>query len=400
MLDTLYDTQIRISKSVDSLRYRHLYDTINFNQRLFGLVGARGVGKTTLLLQYLKSKFDDPTVALYVSADSVTVNAIGIIEIVEEHHRNGGKVLVIDEVHKLGNWAQIIKTIYDSYPKMRLIISGSSAFQIKKQGVDLSRRLTYYNLPGLSFREFIAMKTETDVPHYDISDLLKNYGKISTELSSHFEIFPLFREYLQYGYYPFWLEGKNEYYQKLDNIINKILYEDIPSAFPIKFEAIRQLKRFLYIIATSNPFQINVSELSRELGIARESLYQYLDFLEQSFIINRLWKQSKGKSYQRKPEKVFLDNPNMILGLNSQMKPQNKGIIRESFFVNQMLTIGKLFTTNRADFEDGNNIQFEIGGKSKKSNQLDSDKTGYLVLDDITIGSKNKIPLYLFGFLY
>ena len=400
MLIELYDIQNRISKQVNDLPRRYLYDQINFKQRLIGIIGARGVGKTTLLLQYLKTAYNDPTIALYVSADNILVNGLGILEIVAEHHRNGGKVLIIDEIHKLTNWAQTIKTIYDSYPEMNLIISGSSAFQIKTQGYDLSRRLFYYTLAGLSLREFIGLKMDKAAPIFSLSDILTNHSKLATELNQEFNIFPLFREYLQYGFYPFWREGQAEYPQKIENILNKILYEDIPSAFPVKYDAIRQLKRFLYIVASSNPFQVNVSKLSRDLQIARESLYQYLDFLDQSFVIHRLWKKSSGKAFQRKPEKLLLQNPNIISYLQPQAFLQNKGIMRETFFISQVMTFQKMYASNPADFEDDLNNQFEIGGKSKTSGQLDPQKNGYLVLDDISIGDKQRIPLYLFGFLY
>jgi len=400
MLIELYDIQNRISKQVNDLPRRYLYDQINFKQRLIGIIGARGVGKTTLLLQYLKTTYNDPTVALYVSADNILVNGLGMLEIVAEHHRNGGKVLIIDEIHKMPHWAQTIKSIYDSYPEMNLIISGSSAFQIKTQGYDLSRRLFYYTLAGLSLREFIALKMDRVTPVFSLSDILTNHSKLATELNQEFNIFPLYREYLQHGFYPFWQEGQAEYPQKIENILNKMLYEDIPSAFPVKYDAIRQLKRFLYIAASSNPFQVNVSKLSRDLQIARESLYQYLDFLDQSFVIHRLWKQSSGKAFQRKPEKLLLHNPNIISYLQPQAFLKNKGIMRETFFISQVMTAHKLYASSPADFEDDLNNQFEIGGKSKTSGQLDPQKNGYLVLDDISIGDKQRIPLYLFGFLY
>ena len=400
MLIELYDIQNRISKQVNDLPRRYLYDQINFKQRLIGIIGARGVGKTTLLLQYLKTAYNDPTMALYVSADNILVNGLGMRDIVAEHHRNGGKVLIIDEIHKLPDWAQTIKTIYDSYPEMNLIISGSSAFQIKTQGYDLSRRLFYYTLAGLSLREFIALKMERAVPVFSFSDILTNHGKLATELNQEFNIFPLYREHLQHGFYPFWREGQAEYPQKIENILNKILYEDIPSAFPVKYDAIRQLKRFLYIVASSKPFQVNVSKLSRDLQIARESLYQYLDFLDQSFVIHRLWLQSSGKAFQRKPEKLLLHNPNIISYLQPQAFIQNKGIMRETFFISQVMTTHKMYASSPADFEDDLGNQFEIGGKSKTAGQLDPQKNGYLVLDDISMGDKQRIPLYLFGFLY
>jgi hypothetical protein len=400
MLIALYDIQNRISRNIEDLPKRYLYHEINYNQRFIGIVGARGVGKTTVILQYLKENYNNPALALYVSADNIHVNAIGLSEIVEEHHRNGGNVIAIDEIHKLKNWAQEVKSIYDSYPEMRIIISGSSAFQIKTQGYDLSRRLVYYTLQGLSFREFILFKTGHASSALSINDILEKHTEIATEINNNINVFPLFREYIQSGYYPFWQEGKDEYPIKIENIINKILYEDIPSAYPIKYDAIRQLKRFLYIVATSNPFQINVTELARELHITRVSLYEYLDFLDQSFVIHRFWKNSRGKAFQRKPEKLFLSNTNIIHYLQPQAFLHNKGLMRETFFANQFSSKNKLYTAPKADFEDSNNNQFEIGGKSKKSNQLDSHTNGYLVLDDITIGVGNKIPLYLFGYLY
>lgn len=397
MLDKLYENQVRISRGLEKLPRRFLYNRMNYEQHLIGLVGARGVGKTTMLLQHLMEAYGDPVVALYISADHIHVSAIGLYAIAEEHFRNGGQVLCIDEIHKYENWVQEIKNIYDSFPKLKIIISGSSALHLTKYGHDLSRRLLRYYLPGLSFREFINFKLNKDIETVTFQELLLNHTEISTAISSELKVFPLFREYLQSGYYPFWLEGRAEYPLKLQNVLDKIIYEDIAAVFPIKQSGIHQIKRFLYILATSRPFQVNISRLARELMMSRDVLYQYLDYLTRSFVIRQIWYRSSGKAYHRKPEKIFFENPNLLSLLANTGADNTAGVIRETFFVNQVMATRKLYISREVDFEDDTGIHYEVGGRGKK---VACSEHLYLIADNIEIGFGNRIPLYLFGFLY
>jgi len=400
MLETFYEIQVRLSKIVGGLPKRYLYDRINFGQRLFGLAGARGVGKTTLVLQHLAETYANPAVALYISADHVHVAGVGLYSIAEDHVRNGGGVLCIDEVHKYANWAGEIKSIYDSFPDLRLIVLGSSALQLTTQGVDLSRRLVFYSLKGLSFREFLNFKVKTDFASVGFDDMLARHVEIAAHIAGAIKVFPLFREYLRTGYYPFWFEGQDEYWQKLQNVLDKIIYEDLPSVFPIRHGGILQLKRFLHILATSKPFQVNVAELARDLGLSRDSLYQYMDYLTKSFVLNQVWYPGKGKAYQRKPAKLYFENSNLLWLLANTNDPDALGAARETFFVNQMAGVEEVFASRRVDFEDIVGREYEVGGRSKTARQLNREKPGYLFVDDTEIGVGTRIPLYLLGFLY
>ena len=400
MLEKLYETSLRLSDSVAGLPKRYLYDKINFGQRLVGICGARGVGKTTLILQYLKENFSDPRIGLYVSADHLHVAAAGLYSIADEHHRNGGQLLCIDEIHKHDNWAQELKNIYDSFPDLSLIVSGSSALHLVKHGYDLSRRLVRYSLKGLSFREFILFKIGVAIPSVSLPELLANHTKMSSSILEQVKVFPLFKEYLATGYYPFWLEGLEEYWTKLQNVLDKIIYEDIPSLFDIRHRGIQQIRRLLYILANSKPFTVNVSELARELEMSRDSLYQYLDYLSKSHVTNATSPASKGKAARRKPGKIYLENTSLLQLLATTLDQSFIGTRRETFFVSQFADLYSLYLSRQGDFADGDGRIYEVGGRGKSSKQVSGIEKGYIICDDTEIGSRRRIPLYLFGFLY
>lgn len=400
MLNAMYSTQARLTRAIDGLPKRYMYPELGRAHRLLALVGPRGVGKTTMLLQYAANEFGNPLVALYISADHVHVAAEGLYAIAEEHHNNGGQLLCIDEIHKYPNWAQELKNIYDSFPEMRLIVSGSSALQIANLGYDLSRRLVKHEMKGLSFREFIGFKTGDFPEPFAYNDLLRNHGRLSADIAARMNVIPLFREYLRTGYYPFWREGMDDYWSKLQNVLDKVLYEDIPAAFSVRPPGVQQLKRLLHIVATSKPFQINVSVMSREIGMARETLYGYLDHLEKSYVLKQLWLPETGRKYQRKPGKLYFDNGSLLGLLVDENHPDFVGALRETFAVNQLSAARDMTLSPAADLRDGDGNHFEIGGRNKKPGQLPPDEPGYLLVDNIEIGSARRIPLYLAGFLY
>jgi predicted AAA+ superfamily ATPase len=390
----------RLTRAVDDLPRRYLYNRLEGTHRLLGLVGARGVGKTTLLLQYLAAEYGNPAIALYISADHIHVTAFGLYAIAEEHHLNGGKLLCIDEIHKYPNWPQELKNIYDSFPEMRLLVSGSSALQLTKLGHDLSRRLVKCDMKGLSFREYIGFKTGNFPETISFDDMLNRHVQIAATINSAIDPLPLFREYLKTGYYPFWMEGIDEYWAKLQNVINKVLYEDIPSSFSIRPPGIQQMKRLLHIVSTSKPFQLNVSKIAREVGMSRETLYEYLDHLDSAFVVKELWLPNTGRRYQRKPGKLFFENTNLLSLLANEHSPDYKGTLRETFAVNQLGACRTLALSPAADLQDEAGNHFEIGGPSKTAGQLPTGEPGYLLLDGVALGSTNRIPLYLAGFLY
>jgi predicted AAA+ superfamily ATPase len=399
-LDKLYAIHVRLTKAADGLSKRYLFPLISAPRRLTGLVGPRGVGKTTLLVQILAEAYDNPAKGLYMSADHIHVAATGLYAIAEEHHHNGGQLLAIDEIHKYPNWAQEIKSIYDSFPEMRLIISGSSSLQVAKLGHDLSRRLVKHEMKGLSFREFIGFKTGHFFAQVSYEELLQNHVEIAADLAGQGNILALFREYLRSGYYPFWLEGLDDYWPKLQNVLDKILYEDIPTAFSVRPPGVQQMKRLLSIVATSGPFQINVSAVAREVGMARETLYEYLDHLHGAYVVNELWHPGSGTRFKRKPGKLFFENGSLLTLLANENTPAFIGALRETFVVNQLGSVTDLKLSPSADFQDGAGIHFEVGGASKDGSQLPEGQMGHLLVDDTEVGSGNRIPLYLVGILY
>ncbi len=399
-LNPFFTTQNRLTRAVRELPHRYLYDQLRGSHRLLAVVGSRGVGKTTMLLQYLAEEFGNPTVALYISADHIHVTAAGLYAIADEHHLNGGKLLCIDEIHKYPEWSQELKNIYDSFPEMRLLISGSSALQLFKPGFDLSRRLVKWDMKGLSFREFIGFKTGTFPAPVTYSEVLVSHVAIAAELSREINILPLFREYLKIGYYPFWREGVEDYWAKLQNVLDKILYEDIPSAFSVRPPGVQQMKRLLHIVSTSKPFQLNVSSIAREIGMSRETLYEYLDHLDKALVLKQLWLPETGSRYQRKPGKLYFENPSLLALLANETSPDYRGTSRETFAVNQLSTTGKLALSPMADLVAADGHHFEIGGPGKTARQLPPDKPGFLLVDGIDIGAANRIPLFLIGFLY
>ncbi|MBT7066824.1 MAG: ATP-binding protein [Verrucomicrobia bacterium] len=399
-LDKLYTIHVRLTKLTGGLPKRYIFPMIATPRRLTGLVGPRGVGKTTLLLQILAEAYDNPAEGLYISADHIHVAAAGLYTIAEEHHRSGGQLLAIDEIHKHPNWAQELKSIYDSFPEMRLIISGSSSLQVAKLGYDLSRRLVKHEMKCLSFREFIGFKTGSFPAAVAYEQLLQDHVQIAADLAGQGNILALFREYLRSGYYPFWLEGLDDYWPKLQNVLDKILYEDIPTAFSVRPPGVQQMKRLLSIVAISGPFQINVSAVAREVGMSRETLYEYLDHLHGAYILNELWLPGAGTRFKRKPGKLFFENGSLLTLLANTNTPAFVGALRETFVVNQLCNATDLKLSSAADFQDATGTHFEVGGASKDGAQLPKGRDGYILVDDTEVGSGNRIPLYLVGFLY
>ncbi len=374
---------------------RYLYDKINWRQRLIGIVGPRGVGKTTLMLQYYLENFRTPEDCLYISADNVNTATAGLFNLAEEFFNLGGKTVLIDEVHKYPNWQQELKNIYDSFPSRQVIFSGSSSIHILRGKADLSRRVVYYNLSGLSFREFLIMRGAKSFKPLSFDDILKNHVRIAGSVGSDFPVLRLFRDYLKFGYYPFFNEGLEEFPTKLGNVVEKIFYEDIPLLFNVRPSTIHSLRKLFYLVATSQPFTPNISRISGQLGISKEYIYAYIDELEKAGLFILLYPKEKGLKLLRKPQKIYLECPNLFYLVEEEKGfLAEKGSVRETFFANQASHAVKLYSSQNADFVDNKNRLFEIGGRNKTANDC------FIASDDINVGFKNKIPLWLFGFLY
>jgi predicted AAA+ superfamily ATPase len=373
---------------------RYLHKEVDFTQKLIGIVGARGSGKTTFLLQYLKENPLPMNKKLYFSADSISLDSL--FEIAYEFSKSGGKLLIIDEIHKYKNFEIELKKMYDMLD-LQIIFSGSSALRLEHSKGDLSRRAIIYTMQGLSFREFLELKTSKKFNSYSLEDILKNHENIAYELTSQIKPYEFWKEYLEYGYYPFYFENQATYPVRLKDTINVVVEVDIPSIFPIEYDKIINLKKLIELVCLSNPFKINIKELSAKIGTKDyATLYRYMEYLKRGKIFNLLRAKSKGDTILTKPQKLYLANTNLHF---AYCKNSETGTIREVFFMS-MFKDGMLEVANKGDFIIDEKYTVEVGGKNKSFKQIKDIKNSFVVADDIEIGDANKIPLYLFGFLY
>ncbi|MBI9067267.1 MAG: AAA family ATPase [Salinivirgaceae bacterium] len=377
---------------------RYLCKQINWNNRLIAIIGARGVGKTTLLLQHIKENHKDLNEVLYVSLDNLYFGKNTLSDFADEFVKLGGKYLYIDEVHKYPNWSVEIKNIYDNYPELFIVITGSSALDIHKGKGDLSRRIVIYRMNGLSFREFIKLKYGIDFKVYTLKDITENAIEIAQHINAEIKPIKLFKEYLKTGYYPFFTEGNDHYYERLEQAVNEIIETDLPAMEPIDFSAVYNIKKLLMVIAELVPFKPNVSKLSVKIGINRDTLLKYLYWLQRADLLLLLTSDTYGISKMNKPEKVYLNNSNLIYALSGDSA--NIGTVRETFFFNQLNVKHKITYPGKADFLVDNKFIFEIGGKNKTQKQIIGLKNAFIVADNIEYAYKNTIPVWMFGFLY
>jgi uncharacterized protein len=372
---------------------------IHWDDRLISIRGHRGIGKTTLLLQYIKKNFGVSEKCLYVSLDDLYFSTHTLIYLAEEFRTNGGTHLFLDEVHRYPNWAQEIKNLYDDYPDLHIVFTGSSIIQIRNSNADLSRRAAFYELPGLSFREYIRFATEMEFSALQLDEILTSHTDLAFEIKSKLKPIPLFKDYLEYGYFPFFKEYHQTFSQRLEETIHVTLDSDMLFLKELNLFGIAKMKQLLMIIAGSVPFRPNISKLSERIGINRNTLTSYIKHLEQAGIITGLYYESTGISQLQRPEKIYLHNPNYCYAL-AQIKPE-KGNLRETFFINQITVTKHLITyTDSGDFMIDNKYTFEVGGADKTYKQIRNIDNSYIAADDIEAGIKNKIPLWLFGFLY
>jgi len=373
---------------------RYLHNEVDFTQKLIGIIGARGSGKTTFLLQYLKENKYPFSKKLYFSADSISLDSL--FDIAYEFSKNGGKLLIIDEIHKYKNFEIELKKIYDMLD-IQVIFSGSSALKLDNSKGDLSRRAIIYHMQGLSFKEFIELKSGIVLKNYSLENILSNHEDIAYEIVSKIKPFEYWDEYIKYGYYPFYFENKDSYPVRLKETINTVVEVDIPSIFPIDYDKIINLKKLIELVCLSNPFKINIKELSSKIGTKDyATLYRYMEYLKRGKIFNLLRNKTKGDTILTKPEKLYLANTNLHFAYcnNSEV-----GTIREVFFMS-MFDDARLQIATKGDFIVDDKYTIEVGGKNKKFKQIKDIPNSYVIADDIEIGSKNKIPLWLFGFLY
>ncbi len=397
MLETLFRKQAYIYKKIENISYqRYFFNVVDFDERLIGLIGARGIGKTTFLLQYLKSLDIDEEKKLYFSVDSISTSNMKLFEIAEDFYNIGGKVLVIDEIHKYKDFEIALKEIYD-FLDLKVIFSGSSAIVLEHKKADLSRRAMIYRLKGLSFREFLAFKLGKEFPAYSLKDILDNHISIAKDIAQNIKPLEHFKEYLSVGYYPFYFETKQNYCIKLEETINTVIESDLPIIFNIEPSNIYKLKQLTAYICASKPYELNLTSLAQKIGINRKTLYQYIHYLTLGNIFSRLEAKGKGDTVFSKPAKLYLNNPNLN---NCYCQESEIGTIREAYLLNMLTVQHKLSYPKKGDFMVDEQYIFEIGGKDKGFKQIKDMKNSYVVADGIEMGFKNKIPLWLFGFLY
>lgn len=389
-MERLYEFFYRKLKNTPVEFFRYKYNQIKWESRAFGLVGPRGVGKSTMLLQYIKQNLDTKD-TLYVSADNLYFAEHKLVDLADRFVKMGGKHLFIDEIHKYEGWSRELKQIYDSYDDLQIVISGSSILDIYKGMADLSRRMPIYEMQGLSFREYLRLFHSIDVPVYSLKDILTHKAVISGVEHP----LPLFHDYLKRGYYPFGLDAEFEI--ELMQVINQTMEIDIPMHIKTNISVGRKLKSLIMVVSKSVPFKPVMQKLADVTGISRNDIPDYLIYMERAGMISQLHNATGGLRGLGKVEKLYLDNTNLIYTLAPERA--DIGNVRETFFMNQTRVCNDVRSSDISDFEIDGKV-FEIGGRKKGQKQIESADDGYIVKDDIESGYANVIPLWAFGLNY
>ncbi|HKJ41303.1 MAG TPA: AAA family ATPase [Sunxiuqinia sp.] len=377
---------------------RGIMEKIHWDARLIGIRGARGVGKTTLLLQYIRLNLRRDHTVIYTSLDNIWFAEHKLYDFTDSFVKQGGKYLILDEVHRYPNWSQEIKNIYDDFPDLKIVFTGSSLLEILNVRADLSRRAIVYEMQGFSFREYLNMNLKTTFPIFTFEEIITKHNQLSENVLSQIKVFEHFQGYLKNGYYPFYNETPKLYYHRINEVINMILDVELPMLRGVDVAFVPKVKQLLQIISESVPFVPNITKLSERVGITRKSLLTYLYALEESHLTIHLRKKASGISKLQKPERVFLENTNLMFALSGETV--QTGHVRETFFANQLKESHRLQYAEKGDFLVDGKYTFEIGGKNKGTEQIQGLANAFVVADDIEYGFKNKIPLWLFGFLY
>ena len=399
MLNNIIKLEKRILKGLKTEYKRYFFDRVDFSSRMIAVVGSRGVGKTTFLLQYLKDlKAAYPAhKSLYFSYDYPTNVDIKLYELAEEFAKVGGKYLLLDEIHKYKDFALDLKAIYDFFPDMKVVFTGSCASSIYNSQADLSRRAVLYHMNGLSYREFLELTLDKKFPTFSLEEICADSVSIVDKLSDLFIPLEYFFEYLKYGYYPFYFSDKDNYLKQLTAVVNLTIDVDLVMLGYIKPNFANKLKKLLNVICYSKPFELNITKVSANIEVSRNTLYAYLEHLTKGDLLTVVADNKKGLTALSKPEKLYLNNTNLSYAL---CEDPEIGTIREGFFANQLKESHKVTTSKQGDFIVDGKYIFEIGGENKGFKQIRDLKNSYVVQDTDTTEDNKKIPLWLFGFLY
>ena len=397
MLKSLKKYQERLLKSFKIKYRRYIFSEIDFDDKMIAIFGARGVGKTTTLFQYLLELQAKNKNVLYISLDYPFLSNVDLIEIVEAFVEEGGEYLLLDEVHRYNDFSSYLKTIYDLFD-IHVIFTGSSATSLLNAKSDLSRRVTLYNLYGFSFREFLELKHGIELEASSIEEIFENHIALSQKvLEEKFDILEEFNEYLKRGYYPFFFDKRTSYFQNLVNTINLTIDLDLTSLGLIEQKYTYKLKKLLEVVCESTPFEVNYSKIAASAEISRVKLYDYVTFLADGQMLLLIDEPMKGIKKISVPAKIYLNNTNL---LHAYCQDSKIGTIRETFFANQVSQKSKLHISKQGDFTIDKKYKVEIGGKNKSFKQIKDLPHSFVVADEIECGKGNKIPLWLFGFVY
>ena len=399
MLNNIIKLEKRILKGLKTEYKRYFFDRVDFSSQMIAVVGSRGVGKTTFLLQYLKDlKALYPAhKSLYFSYDYPSNVDIKLYELAEEFAKVGGKYLLLDEIHKYKDFALDLKAIYDFFPDMKVLFTGSCASSIYNSQADLSRRVVLYHMNGLSYREFLELTLKKKFPTYSLEEICEDSVSIVDKLSDHFVPLEYFSEYLKYGYYPFYFSDKDNYLKQLTAVVNLTIDVDLVMLGYIKPNFAIKLKKLLNVICYSKPFELNITKVSANIEVSRNTLYAYLEHLTKGDLLTVVADNKKGLTALSKPEKLYLNNTNLSYAL---CEDPEIGTIREGFFANQLKESHKVTTSKQGDFIVDGKYIFEIGGEKKGFKQIKDLENSYVVQDTDSTEDNRKIPLWLFGFLY
>ncbi len=396
-VDNIYQISNRLISHVNLKYKRSLYSRINWDNRLIGIKGPKGVGKTTLMLQHIKEAFADLREVLYVSMDNIWFANNTLEDLVQYHYTHGGKAIFLDEIHKYKGWQTSVKNIYDSYPDLKIVYSGSSILKLKAADPDLSRRLRSYDLYGLSFREFLEYKGLLEYRILSLDEILADHVNICLDITGRIKILPEFEEYCHQGYFPYFKEEGDGFGERLKEAVLQTIDWDIPAVENVEYSTCMKLKKLLMILASQVPFIPKMNELYQQLETNREQGLKLLTLLNDAQLIGTMSKKAKAFKHLSSPDKMFLDNPNMLYALSERVET---GTARETFFRRQLSCVAGLSLPEKGDFKVDDKYLFEIGGPKKSFEQIRDMPDSFVAADGIETGHGNKIPLWIFGFLY
>ena len=399
-MDALFERQDALLRATSMTIIRSFMEQVNWSAPMLCIRGPRGVGKSTLLRQYVKSHFAEGSEDVrYCSMDWVYFSQHSMLEVAEKFYKHGGKLLIFDEVHKYENWSREVKEVAETYPQLQLMLSGSSLLKLLDGDVDLSRRCRGYDMPGLSFREYLQFYKGIELPTYSLEEVLGSAKKIAAEVNKVCRPLQHFHEYLKFGYYPFYLTNPLDYYALIEQTVNYVVDVELPQQRKVSPVNCRKIKALLNVLSQLVPYDVDISKLSSSIGLQRNTVIEYLNHLKDAKLLHLLFSDLVSVKKMQKPDKIYLENPNLLYALATT--PVKTGTVRECFVVNQLSLAHTVeYGKTQGDFRVDGKWTFEVGGESKSFDQIADIPNSFILADDIESPRSNKLPLWMIGFLY